>query len=70
MVLDVVLSRVGLSSFFIRLDELRKAPDFLAAAAPPRLPRPPLTRAAAAAAVASDPGLGSEGGWKDCWYPS
>jgi hypothetical protein len=58
----VMLSRVGLSAFFVRLDELARAPDFVAAAAPPRLPRP-LTRAAAAAAIGADPGFGSEGGW-------
>lgn len=60
-VLDVVMSRVGLSVFFARLDELRRVPAFVAASAAPKLPKP-VTRAAAAAAVAGDVGAGDAEG--------
>lgn len=56
IVLDVLLSRVGLSTFFQRLDELRRDPAFVAASTVARLPKP-VTRAAAAAATAGDAGL-------------
>ncbi|GIL59792.1 hypothetical protein Vafri_14513, partial [Volvox africanus] len=53
LVLDVVMSRVGLSLFFFRLDDLRRSPVFAATARGPHLQLvKPLTRAAAAAAVA------------------
>ncbi len=53
LVLDVLLSRVGLSHFFQRLDDLTAAPSFLAARDAPPLPKP-VTRASAAAALAED----------------
>ena len=42
-VLDVVTARVGLNEFFGRWDEMRKTPEFIAAAAAPILAKP-LTR--------------------------
>ena len=55
LVLDVIMSRVGLSHFFYRLDDLRRSPVFAAAAAAAAAgtAAKPLTRAAAAAAVAA-----------------
>ncbi|GLC70984.1 hypothetical protein PLESTF_001057900 [Pleodorina starrii] len=68
LVLDVVMSRVGLSLFLFRLDDLRRSPVFAAAAAAPyqQLSKP-LTRAAAVAAVAEGEqqaaaGDGADGG--------
>ncbi|KAG2445332.1 hypothetical protein HYH02_008798 [Chlamydomonas schloesseri] len=55
LVLDVIMSRVGLSHFFYRLDDFRRSPMFAAAAAAAAAgtAAKPLTRAAAAAAVAA-----------------
>ena len=60
MVMDVVMSRVGLNRFFSSLEELLKAPLFVAAASAPKLPKP-LTRAAAAAATRGDQGISDYG---------
>lgn len=61
-VLDVLMSRIGLSAFFSRLDDLRRVPSFVAASASPRLPKP-VTRAVAMAATAGDAaGAGGEEG--------
>ncbi|GIM09354.1 hypothetical protein Vretimale_13185 [Volvox reticuliferus] len=55
LVLDVVMSRVGLSLFFFRLDDLRRSPVFAAGTRSKHLQLvKPLTRAAAAASVADD----------------
>eukprot|EP00899_Mesostigma_viride_P014235 jgi/Mesvir1/22812/Mv14224-RA.1 len=51
-VLDVITSKVGLSHMFEKWEEMRRTPEFLAAAAAPKLPKP-FTREVAKAATAS-----------------
>lgn len=51
-VLDIITQRIGLSSLFARLEELKLDPLFVRAAARPRPPAP-LTRTSAAEAVSS-----------------
>ncbi|KAG2502027.1 hypothetical protein HYH03_000521 [Edaphochlamys debaryana] len=53
LVLDVVMSRIGLAHFFFRLEDLRRTPAFAAAMADRGPAAKPMTRAAAAAAVAA-----------------
>lgn len=48
--MDVLLTRVGLSQFFQRLEDLKQTPQFKAARSAPRLPAH-ITRASAAAAL-------------------
>jgi hypothetical protein len=69
-VLDVVTSRVGLNEFFTRWEEMRRTPEFLAAAAAPALAKP-LTRVTAqrlAASGAGPEGIGSNAAGGDAYY--
>ncbi len=54
-ILDVILARIGISQYFIRLDALTASPQFAAAAAGDTGVRP-VTRDEAAAAMAADDG--------------
>ena len=54
-VLDIILARVGISQYFVRLDALTASPQFTAAAAGDTGMRP-VTRDEAAAAMAADDG--------------
>lgn len=69
-VLDVVTSRVGLNEFFTRWEEMRRTPEFLAAAAAPALAKP-LTRVTAqrlATSGAGPEGIGSNTAGGDAYY--
>ena len=63
-VLDVVTARVGLNEFFGRWEEMRKTPEFIAAAAAPVLAKP-LTRVTAQKLVNRKVGESDGGGEED-----